>query len=95
MDTSPEHPLWVGQWSPAGLVGENGLLLDLRLQPVAAGKPQRLHERVTVYDLTVAEPHCFFAGGFLVHNKKRGYWPHVDDPWYANWPDHLSAQKKE
>ncbi len=89
-----EHPLWIGQWSPARLVGENDSLLDVQLQPVAAGKPQRLHERVTVYDLTVAEPHCFFAGGFLVHNKTRAFEP-IDGIWYANWPEHLPSQKKE
>ncbi len=92
---TPEHPLWTGRWVSAGLVGENDSLLDLQLQPVAAGKPRRLHERVTVYDLTVDEPHCFFAGGFLVHNKDRAFSPQLDDPWYACWPEHLPAQKTE
>ncbi len=80
---TPEHPLWAsGEWKPAATVGARERLLDTRLRQIEAGTPRIVNERIDVYDLTVDGPHCFFAGGFLVHNKDRAYWPKLDDPWY-------------
>jgi hypothetical protein len=80
-----EHPVWAGEWKPAEVVAETDLLLDEGLRAVPAGRARWVSGRVQVFDLTVGEPHCFFAAGFLVHNKDRDYWPHVDDPWYDRW----------
>lgn len=83
---TPEHPVYAGgAWIPAGAVdpstpmmGPDGDAIALRARPSAAGA-------VRVFDLTVARPHNFFAGGLLVHNKDRGYWPKLDDPWFFMW----------
>ncbi len=85
-----EHPLWVGEWLPAARVGERDRLLDEGLRRVPAGRPRLVAGRVAVYDLSVDEPHSFFAAGYLVHNKKRLYSPALDDPWYDCWPEHLA-----
>jgi hypothetical protein len=83
---TPEHPVWVsGSWKPAGSVSPTDLLLDSTLRRVRAGQPRIIEERIDVYDLTVDAPHCFFAGGLLVHNKDRAYSPNLDDPWYDTW----------
>jgi hypothetical protein len=63
------------------------VLLDARLARVPAGPAREVAGRIEVYDLAVDAPHCFFAGGFLVHNKDRAYSPKLDDPWYDLWPD--------
>lgn len=81
---TPEHPVWASEeWKLAATIAPRDRLLDLRLRQVEAGTPRIIDERVDVYDLTVDGPHCFFAGGFLVHNKDRGYSPKLDDPWYS------------
>jgi hypothetical protein len=78
-----EHPLWVsGEWKPAGTITQRDLLLNVQLRQEEAGSPRIIDEQIDVYDLTVDGPHCFFAGGLLVHNKDRGYSPSLDDPWY-------------
>lgn len=91
-----EHPLYVGgEWVMAGAVRPNDLLLNTRLQSEKAGAPKEIREAIEVFDLTVDGPHCFFAGGYLVHNKDRPYWPKTDDPWYDLWPQHLEEKKKK
>jgi hypothetical protein len=81
------HPLYVnGSWQEAGQVGERDELLTADLRWVPAGTARRVRQAVEVFDLTVDEPHNFFAGRFLVHNKDRDYWPQVDDLYYRLWP---------
>jgi hypothetical protein len=48
--------------------------------------PEKVRGALAVYDIAVDEPHNYFAGGILVHNKSRDYSPHLDDPWYQLWP---------
>lgn len=82
-----EHPLYAaGTWKQAGAIAAQDLLLATDLKTVAAGTPQRLAERIEIFDLTVDEPHNYFAGGFLVHNKSRLWSPSMDDVWYQLWP---------
>ena len=50
-------------------------------------------EDVDVYDLSVSGTHNYFAGGILVHNKSRSYWPGLDDPWYFFWPKPIAKNK--
>jgi hypothetical protein len=88
-----EHPVWVGEWRPAGRVGAQDRLLDEGLRRVAAGEPRWVSGRVQVYDLSVGDPHCFFAAGYLVHNKRRAWTPRLDDPWYDRWPEMLPKGK--
>jgi hypothetical protein len=79
-----EHPLWAsGEWRAAGQIGPRERLLDAQLCQVEAGAPRVIDDPIDVYDLTVDGPHCFFAGGLLVHNKDRAYSPNLDDPWYS------------
>ncbi len=87
-----EHPVWVGAWRQAGHVGAQDRLLDEGGRRVPAGEPRWLSGRVQVFDLTVDEPHCFFAAGLLVHNKSRRYSPRLDDPWYDLWPELLPGK---
>jgi hypothetical protein len=81
------HPVFIGgTWKAAGQVEPDETLLTTDLSQVLARKPRLIAARVEVFDLTVDGPHCYFAGGFLVHNKKRLYSPDIDDPWYYLWP---------
>jgi len=83
-----EHPLWVdGMWKPAAEVLPTDSLLDREGRSVKAGQPRIIAARVQVFDLTVDGPHCFFAGGFLVHNKDRAYSATLDDPWETLWAE--------
>src|SRR5262249_43904678 len=77
-----EHPLWLGKWKRAGDARPGDMLLDEKGRKVKAGAAVVKKGKVRVYDLTVGAPHCFFAGGYLVHNKKRMYSPKLDDVWY-------------
>ena len=77
-----EHPLWLGKWKRAGDAQLGESLLDEQGRKVKAGAAVVKKGRVRVYDLTVGSPHCFFAGGYLVHNKDRMYSPKLDDPWF-------------
>ena len=81
-----EHPLWAnGTWKPAGSVARADRLLDTRLRDFPAETPRVIEEPIEVYDMTIDAPHCYFAGGFLVHNKDPMYVPRLDDPWYNLW----------
>jgi hypothetical protein len=80
------HPVYAsGEWKPAQNVGESDELLGPGGERIRAGKVERLAGRVAVYDLTVDEPHNFFAAGVLVHNKSRAPSPEHDDLWYVLW----------
>ena len=50
-------------------------------------------EPTAVYDLTVDEPHNFFAGQILVHNKSRAWSPTLDDPWYFFFIERVPGSK--
>jgi hypothetical protein len=81
-----DHPLYAsGRWLPARQVTESDSLLSSAGETVPAGKIERIGGKVAVYDVTVDEPHNFFAAGVLVHNKSRDHWPHLDDLWYRLW----------
>lgn len=82
-----EHPVHAGgDWKQARSIVPEDLLLTADLKAVAAGTPRLLTERIEIFDLTVDEPHNYFAGGFLVHNKSRLWTPSMDDVWYQLWP---------
>jgi hypothetical protein len=81
-----DHPLHAsGQWVPARQLSEMDVLLRANGETSRVGKIEWLRERVAVHDVTVDEPHNFFAGGVLVHNKDRDYSPQLDDLWYRLW----------
>jgi hypothetical protein len=81
-----DHPVYAsGKWTPARSLTESDELLRFDGSRVAVGKAERINRAVTVYDVTVDEPHNFFAGGVLVHNKDRPYMPQLDDLWYRLW----------
>jgi hypothetical protein len=88
------HPVYTQRgWLPAGDVRPDDQMMSPRGELLAAGPIRKTDGLVAVFDLTVGRPHNFFAGGFLVHNKDRDYWPHVDDPWYLFWP--VRGEKSE
>jgi hypothetical protein len=81
-----EHPVYAsGKWTPAHSLKESDELLRSDGSRVAVGKVERVRGVVAVYDVTVDEPHNFFAAGVLVHNKDRPYVPKQDDLWYRLW----------
>jgi hypothetical protein len=91
---TPTHPVFsAGTWKSASDVSANDQLLTDDLRHVPAGTFQSRSDVTEVYDITVDEPHNFFAGGFLVHNKSRPYSPRIDDIWYILWPDELHVTK--
>jgi hypothetical protein len=78
-----EHPIRIcGQWKRAGDICPEDRLLAATGRWVRAGRSTRVSGAFRVFDLTVEAPHNFYANGFLLHNKKRGYIPDLDDPWY-------------
>ncbi|MEI8062151.1 MAG: Hint domain-containing protein [bacterium] len=69
--TTPEHPFYVGN-------GKFKEIKDINIGDYlynSAFEPQRLlskttvHQKTTVYNLTVDKTHTFFANDFAVHNK--------------------------
>ncbi len=91
---TPTHPVFsAGTWKSASDVSANDLLLTDDLRHISAGPLESRSDVTEVYDLTVDDPHNFFAGGFLVHNKSRPYSPRIDDIWYILWPDELQVTK--
>jgi hypothetical protein len=90
-----DHPLCAsGKWKLAEVVQADDDLIDSKLQLQKAGPVKPMREAIAVYDLSLSEPHNFFASGFLVHNKSRAYWPKTDDPWYALWPEMKTKLEK-
>ena len=76
-----EHPVWAdGRWTRAGEVPVKARLIGQGGEPLLAG-PLADEGATTVYDLTVTEPHTFFAGGVLVHNKAQHVPLGPDGPW--------------
>jgi hypothetical protein len=69
LTVSGRHPVYAdGSWTEARDVRRNAVLLSLDGRAVAA-TPRAPSGDGTVYDLSVAWPHTYFAGGVLVHNK--------------------------
>lgn len=64
--TTPEHPFWAGgAWTPAGDLREGD---QLGPHTIAAIRAAACFE--PVYNLHVEhDDHCYFANGYLVHNK--------------------------
>lgn len=63
------HPIYAGdRFELAQNLASHGegLGVDLATRPL---EPMELAQAATVYELTVSEPHTYFAGGLLVHNK--------------------------
>ena len=76
------HPILTNTgWKHARDIGADNTLLNSMGRWVSV-RVEPMDEPVVVYDLTVDEPHNFFAGGILVHNKSRAWTPTLDDPWY-------------
>ena len=82
-----EHPVFSeGNFVPAGELELEDRLLNFDLNRITIERIDRIDHPIAVYDVTVDGVHNYFAGGLLVHNKDREYWPHVDDAYYILWP---------
>lgn len=86
-----EHPVWSdGAWRPAGalrpgdpVLGSDGLARILREAAPCDGPAQ-------AWEIAVSGPHCFLAGGMLVHNKSPPAWDAKrQDPWSRLWPQQV------
>jgi hypothetical protein len=63
------HPIFEnGEFRPASELSSRPALFGIEGQLVES-KRTHVDEPSAVYDLTVSEPHTYFAGGVLVHNK--------------------------
>jgi hypothetical protein len=89
LHVTPTHPIYDAaqrNFVPAGQLGAPFESLELASSwstaPVAIGAFQPLSETETVYNLTVANVHTYFAEGLLVHNKSP--WDYPADP--PDWP---------
>jgi hypothetical protein len=74
---TPEHPIYdatTRSFVPAGSLTEPFAALELASSwstaPSTLSAFSLLHEVETVYNLTVADVHTYFANGLLVHNKQ-------------------------
>ncbi len=66
---TPNHPVFAGgEWQDAGDIEPGDELFGRDFSALRA-EPRRIERPATVYDITVSDPHTFFAGGILVHNK--------------------------
>lgn len=80
--TTAEHPIWAnGNWKRADEV-EVGDTIMTESGASKIGSISRLTEAIDVIDLDVGEPHNYFAGGILVHNKDIKPPPRYYDYWY-------------
>lgn len=94
LTVTAEHPVWAdGEWRRAGDLHGEPEFLGVDLVPQRRA-PVALAATASVYDLAVTEPHTFFAGGVLVHNKSRGNFPPSVDPW-GLWFYRFSAGKPD
>ncbi len=63
------HPLFAdGHWVRADEIAPGMSLVSVDGTALEAS-PTLEHAHVTVYDISVTDPHTYFAGGVLVHNK--------------------------
>jgi hypothetical protein len=75
------HPVFVdGAWRAAGTI-EPGMSLLRQDGGEFMAAPELEAAIATVYDISVTEPHTYFAGGLLVHNKAVGVPLHGGAPW--------------
>lgn len=66
-----EHPLYVNnEWIRAGDVQPLDLLLCHSGERVVANSPKVIKGDFDVFDIQVSHTQNFFAGGYLVHNKR-------------------------
>jgi hypothetical protein len=78
------HPVFAsGKWKPAGDLVVDDRLLNRSGQHIAAGMSRVEHGAIRVFDISVDQPHNFFASGLLVHNKSMAYATGYFDPWNA------------
>lgn len=82
LSATAEHPVYAnGEWIPAGRLRQGDLVIGRDESHLLAITPRLLSRRTAVLDLTVDEPHNFFAGGLLVHNKSEGLAGAFFDRW--------------
>lgn len=69
-----EHPFFAnGEWVKAGELQIGDVLLSENETPVIVTSIEYINKNATVYNIhTATEPHNYFAGGVLVHNKVDG-----------------------
>lgn len=94
---TPWHPVYANDsWQLAGEAQGDWLRSDGQRESVTlvAEPIDPPNQTTQVYDLTVAWPHNFFAGGYLVHNKSRGFVPSLDDPWVFMWNPRYPPQRR-
>lgn len=93
------HPMFVSQnggkfaWKPAGEVRLGDRLIDRDGTPATVDSIGQVPGRVDVFDVSVAGPNNFLAGGLLVHNKSIAWTPQAFVPWYSLW-NRAPAEKK-
>lgn len=82
LSATAEHPLFAnGEWIPAGNLRQGDVVVGREEPYLLPDMPQLLDRETPVFDLTVDEPHNFFAGGLLVHNKSMGFGTGFFDRW--------------
>ncbi|MEM7264287.1 MAG: Hint domain-containing protein, partial [Planctomycetota bacterium] len=84
LSVTPEHPVYTQRgYVPARDLRELDELLGRNRcrRQLSSVRKHRTQRPTRVFDLTTTGPHNFFAGGYLVHNKSRPWWPSVDDHW--------------
>lgn len=71
LDTTPEHPFFLpalGEFRTAALLQPGDWLLTDTGAAATVVSTEERSEHATVYNLSVGEPHTYFAGSVLVHN---------------------------
>lgn len=69
LEVTPHHPVFSdGRWVEAGQVAGGARLQGLHGQRLEV-TPLRVKRPGVVYEISVTEPHTYFAAGLLLHNK--------------------------
>jgi len=71
LKVTPEHRFYnEGKWVNIGSLKVGDKLLDYKGQAQEITSIEKVKEKATVYNFEVEPSHTYFAGGFLVHNRK-------------------------
>lgn len=82
LSATAEHPVFAdGEWIPAGNLRQGDIVVGREEPYLLPAMPQLLNRKTQVFDLAVNEPHNFFAGGILVHNKSMAFGMGFFDRW--------------
>ncbi|MEM7261651.1 MAG: Hint domain-containing protein [Planctomycetota bacterium] len=95
LSVTPTHPVYTFRgFVAAGNLRGDDTFLDTKGEHVQVRRVSSRSSRpARVFDISTSGPHNYFAGGLLVHNKKRAWSLERDDKWYALFEERARAAR--